>query len=379
MGPLSGLKIIELGGIGPGPMCAMLLADLGATILRIDRKEPSGLGVPRPPEFDLVLRNRGSLPLDLKKPASVDLVLTLVERSDVLIEGFRPGVTERLGLGPDACLKRNPKLVYGRMTGWGQTGPLADTVGHDINYIALAGALHAIGRAGQPPTVPINLVGDYGGGSLYLAMGILAALHETKSSGLGQVVDAAIVDGVASLMTQAHGTFAAGMLSHDRGTNITDSGAPFYDVYETSDGRWVAIGAIETKFYAQTLRVLGLESLLAEQWNRESWDDVKAKIAEKIGTRTRDEWSAIFEGTDSCFAPVLNLEEAPRHPHLKSRGTYVNVGGVVQPAPAPRFSRSTPPDPLPYRPWNAEEAEDVLRPWLDGSEVRAAQRSGTFE
>ena len=379
MGPLSGLKIIELGGIGPGPMCAMLLADLGATILRIDRKEPSGLGVPRPPEFDLVLRNRGSLPLDLKKPASVDLVLTLIERSDVLIEGFRPGVTERLGLGPDACLKRNPKLVYGRMTGWGQTGPLADTVGHDINYIALAGALHAIGRAGQPPTVPINLVGDYGGGSLYLAMGILAALHETKSSGLGQVVDAAIVDGVASLMTQAHGTFAAGMLSHERGTNITDSGAPFYDVYETSDGRWVAIGAVETKFYAQTLRVLGLESLLPEQWNRESWDAAKAKIAEKIRTRTRDEWSAIFEGTDSCFAPVLNIEEAPRHPHLRSRGTYVDVGGVVQPAPAPRFSRSIAPDPLPYRPWNAGEAEDVLRPWLDGSEVRAAQRAGTFE
>lgn len=237
MGPLNGLKVIELAGIGPGPMAAMLLADLGATVLRIDRKEPSGLGVPRPARFDLLLRNRRSLPLDLKDPAAVDFVLDLVSRSDVLIEGFRPGVAERLGLGPEACLEKNARLIYGRITGWGQNGPLANAVGHDINYIALTGALHAIGRAGQAPAVPINLVGDFGGGTMYLVMGILAALYETKSSGKGQVVDAAMIDGVASLMTQGHGTFAAGMMSHESGTKTPDSGAPFYDVYECSDGK----------------------------------------------------------------------------------------------------------------------------------------------
>ena len=378
MGPLHGLKIIELAGIGPGPMCAMLLADLGATVLRIDRKDPSGLGVPRPARFDLLLRNRPAIPLDLKQAASVELVLTLVGRSDVLMEGYRPGVAERLGLGPDACLARNPKLVYGRITGWGQDGPLASAVGHDINYIALTGALHAIGRAGQAPAVPINLVGDLGGGALYLAMGILAALHEMKSSGKGQVVDAAMVDGVASLMTQPHGTFAAGMMSNLRGTNITDSGAPFYDVYECSDGRWVALGAVEKKFYAEALRVLDLESLLADQWNRDCWSAAKARIAEKFRTRTRDAWSSMFEGTESCFSPVLDLAEAPRHPHLRERATYVEIDGVVQPAPAPRFSRSVPPTPQAARPWDREAAEDILGPWLDGAEVRAARDAGTI-
>jgi crotonobetainyl-CoA:carnitine CoA-transferase CaiB-like acyl-CoA transferase len=379
MGPLNGLKVIELGGIGPGPMCAMLLADLGATVLRIDRKESSGLGVPRPARYDLLLRNRPAIPLDLKQRASVDLVLKLVSRSDVLMEGFRPGVAERLGLGPDACLERNPKLIYGRITGWGQSGSLAQAVGHDINYIAVTGALHAIGRAGQPPAVPINLIGDLGGGALYLAMGILAALHEMKSSGKGQVVDAAMVDGVASLMTQPHGTFAAGMMSLERGTNITDSGAPFYDVYECSDGKWIALGAVEKKFYAEALRVLGLESLLADQWNRDSWSAAKAKIAEKIRTRTRDEWSRMFEGTESCFAPVLTLEEAPRHPHLRERATYVKIDGVVQPAPAPRFSRSVPPIPQAHRSWAPEEAEDILSPWLDRSEVMAARNAGMID
>jgi crotonobetainyl-CoA:carnitine CoA-transferase CaiB-like acyl-CoA transferase len=379
MGPLNGLKVIELGGIGPGPMGAMLLADLGATVLRIDRKEPSGLGVPRPARFDLLLRNRPAIPLDLKQRASVDLVLKLVSRSDVLMEGFRPGVAERLGLGPDACLAKNPKLIYGRITGWGQDGPLANAVGHDINYIALTGALHAIGRAGQPPAPPINLVGDLGGGALYLAMGILAALHEVKSSGKGQVVDAAMVDGVASLMTQPHGTFAAGMMSLERGTNITDSGAPFYDVYECSDAKWVALGAVETKFYAEALRVLGLESLLADQWKRDTWSAAKAKIAEKIKTRTRDEWTRMFAGTESCFAPVLTLEEAPQHPHLRERGTYVEIDGVVQPAPAPRFSRSVVPMPQAHRAWAPEEAEDILSPWLDRSEVSAARNAGTID
>jgi crotonobetainyl-CoA:carnitine CoA-transferase CaiB-like acyl-CoA transferase len=378
MGPLNGLKVIELGGIGPGPMCAMLLADLGATVLRIDRKEPSGLGVPRPARYDLLLRNRPAIPLDLKERVSVDLVLKLVSRSDVLMEGFRPGVAERLGLGPDACLEKNPKLIYGRITGWGQDGPLANAVGHDINYIALTGALHAIGRAGQPPAVPINLVGDLGGGALYLAMGILAALHEMKSSGKGQVVDAAMVDGVASLMTQPHGTHAAGMMSLERGTNITDSGAPFYDVYECSDGKWIALGAVENKFYAEALRVLGLEALLTDQWKRDTWSAAKAKIAERIKTRTRDEWTRMFEGTESCVSPVLTLEEAPGHPHLCSRATYVEIDGVVQPAPAPRFSRSVPPAPQPARQWAAEEAEEVLGPWLDRSEVAAARDAGTI-
>ena len=379
MGPLNGLKVIELAGIGPGPMGAMLLADLGATVLRIDRKEPSELGVPRPARFDLLLRNRRSIPLDLKQPASVDFVLDLVSRSDVLIEGFRPGVAERLGLGPTVCLERNQKLVYGRITGWGQDGPLANTVGHDINYIALTGALHAIGRAGQAPAIPINLVGDFGGGTLYLVLGILAALHEMKSSGLGQVVDAAMVDGVASLMTQPHGTFAAGMMSNDRGTNITDSGAPFYDAYECSDGKWVSIGAVEKKFYAQVLRVLELDSLLAEQWNRDTWGAAKTLIAQKIKKRTRDEWCTLFEGTDSCFAPVLTLDEAPHHPHLRERGTYVEIDGIIQPAPAPRFSRTPASTPLPFRPWDREEAQQILGPWLDGSEVVAARNAGLID
>ena len=379
MGPLHGLKVIELAGIGPGPMAAMLLADMGATVLRVDRKEASGLGVPRPERFDLLLRNRRSIPLDLKQPAAVDLVLDLVARSDVLIEGFRPGVTERLGLGPDICLEKNPKLIYGRITGWGQQGPLANAVGHDINYIALTGALHAFGRAGQAPAVPLNLVGDFGGGTLYLVMGILAALHEMKSSGKGQVVDAAMVDGVASLMTQPHGTFAAGMMSNDRGTNITDSGAPFYDTYPCSDGKWVSIGAVEKKFYAEVLRLLGLDALLADQWNRSTWAAAKNQIANVIKTRPRGEWCVLFEGTESCFAPVLTLDEAPHHPHLQARGTYVDIDGVTQPAPAPRFSRSVAPTPQAFRPWQRGDAHEILEPWLTGPAVLAARQAGLID
>ena len=378
MGPLNGLKVIELAGIGPGPMCAMLLADLGATVLRIDRKEPSGLGVPRPARFDLLLRNRPAIPLDLKQPASIDFVLKLVSRSDVLMEGFRPGVAERLGLGPDTCLAANPKLIYGRITGWGQDGPLANAVGHDINYLALTGALHAIGRAGQAPAVPLNLVADFGGGALYLALGILAALHEVKSSGKGQVIDAAMVDGVASLMTQPHGTFAAGMMSLERGTNVTDSGAPFYDVYECSDARWIALGAVEKKFYAEALRVLQLEPLLADQWKRDTWPAAKARIAERIKTRTRDEWTKMFEGTESCVTPVLTIEEAPRHPHLRERHTYVEIDGVLQPAPAPRFSRTvaTPGD-TPHHP--GEDTDAVLADYgFDDSEVAKLREVGAI-
>ncbi len=376
MGPVHGLKVIELAGIGPGPMAAMHLADMGATVLRIDRKEDSGLGVSRPAKFDLLLRNRRSMPLDLKQPAAVDFALDLIGRSDVLIEGFRPGVAERLGLGPDACLAKNPKLVYGRITGWGQSGPLANAVGHDINYIAMTGALHAFGRAGQAPAVPINLVGDFGGGTMYLVMGILAALYEAKSSGQGQVVDAAMVDGVASLMTQPHGTFAAGMMSLERGTNITDSGAPFYDVYACADGKWVSLGAVEKKFYAELLRVLGLDGLLASQWNRATWPDAKAQIARKIKTKTRDEWSALFEGVEACFAPVLTLEEAPKHPHNQERGTYMEIEGVTQPAPAPRFSRSVAPAPQAARPWHADDAAEILAPWLSGAELVAVRDTG---
>ncbi len=379
MGPLHGLKVIELASIGPGPMAAMLLADMGATVLRVDRKEPAELGVPRPQKFDLLLRNRRSVPVDLKDPAAIAFVLGLVASSDVLIEGFRPGVTERLGLGPDVCLERNPRLVYGRMTGWGQEGPMANAVGHDINYIALTGALHAIGRAGQPPAVPLNFVGDFGGGTLYLVMGILAALHEAKTSGKGQVVDAAMVDGVASLMTQPYGTFAAGMMTNERGTNVTDSGAPFYDVYECSDGKWLSIGAVERKFYATVLRILELEPLLADQWKREDWPAAKEQIARKIRLRSRDEWAAVFEGTESCVAPVLSIDEAPQHPHLRARETYVEVDGVTQPAPAPRFSRSSAPTPQPFRPWKREEAGDILGPWLDESQLAAARSAGVID
>ena len=380
MGPLQGLKVIELAGIGPGPMAAMLLADLGATVLRVDRKEPAGLGVQRPLKYDLLLRNRRSFPLDLKDAKAVDLVLDLVSRSDVLIEGFRPGVTERLGLGPEPCLARNPRLVYGRITGWGQEGPMAQDVGHDLNYIALAGALHAIGRAGQPPTPPINLLGDFGGGTLYLVIGILAALHESRLSGKGQIVDAAMVDGVASLMTQPCGSLAAGLMSTERGTNATDSGAPFYDAYLCSDDRWVSLAAVERKFYTEALRVLGLpQDLLAEQWDRAAWPAAKERVAAVFRSRSRDAWCEAFAGVEACFAPVLTLDEAPDHPHLKARCTYADIDGVMQPMPAPRFSRSVPDMPKPFRPWDSREAVDILGPWLDNGAIDAARKAGLIE
>nr|WP_255520182.1 CaiB/BaiF CoA-transferase family protein [Ramlibacter aurantiacus] len=373
------MKVVELAGIGPGPMAAMLLADLGATVLRIDRKEPAGLGVPRPQKYDLLLRNRRSLPLDLKQPEAVRLVLDLVATSDVLIEGFRPGVAERLGLGPQDCHARNPRLVYGRITGWGQDGPMAQAVGHDLNYIALTGALHAIGRAGQPPTPPINLVGDFAGGTLYLLVGILAALHESRRSGQGQVIDAAMVDGVANLMTQPHGTFAAGMMTNERGTNATDSGAPFYDVYECADGRWISLAPVEARFYAACLRVLDLEDLLPDQWTRERWPAAKERIAARVRTRTQAEWCERFAGVEACFAPVLTLDEAPQHPHLKARGTYADIDGVTQPMPAPRFSRTPAPTPRPFRPWDPAQAADILGPWLDRAAIDRARGAGLID
>jgi crotonobetainyl-CoA:carnitine CoA-transferase CaiB-like acyl-CoA transferase len=317
--------------------------------------------------------------LDLKRPDAVALVLRLVENSDVLIEGFRPGVTERLGLGPDACFARNPKLIYGRMTGWGQDGPLAQAAGHDLNYIALVGALNAIGRKGQPPTVPLNLVGDFGGGAMYLAFGIMTALWEAARSGKGQVVDAAITDGAASLMTSTFGTHGAGIMTDERGTNATDSGSHFYDVYECADGKYVSLAPIEGKFHAELLQRLEIDpAIVPKQWDQPRWPEMKALLAERFRTRTRDEWCALLEGTDTCFAPVLSMREAPKHPHNVARGTFIELDGVVQPAPAPRFSRSVPETPKPPRPASAEVAEDILKPWLDAADVAAARAAGTI-
>jgi len=367
MGPLNGLRVIELAGIGPGPMCAMLLADLGARVLRVDRPEASGLGVQRPEKYDLLLRNRPAIRMNLKAADDRARLLELVESADVVIEGFRPGVVERLGIGPEDCLRRNPALVYGRMTGWGQSGPMAQLAGHDLNYIALTGALHAIGRRGQAPAVPLNLIGDIGGGALYLAFGIMAAVHEARSSGRGQVVDAAIVDGVASMMAQVQGTYEAGMMNDERGTNITDSGAPFYDVYECSDGGYIAIAAIEAKFFAELIAGLGLkQESLPEQWDRTGWEALRDAIAGVVRTKSRDAWAAEFADTDSCVAPVLTLREAVAHPHLRARGTYLSIDGVLQPAPAPRFSRSAPAEPRPAASWQALNAAQIICEWREG-------------
>jgi len=343
MGPLAGVKVIEMAGIGPGPFCCMLLADMGAEVLRIDRTEAADLGVGRGARFDLLNRGRRSVAMNLKSPEAIAAVKKLVAQADILIEGFRPGVMERLGLGPDDCLKANPKLVYGRMTGWGQDGPMAPLAGHDINYIALVGALHAIGRAGQAPVPPLNLVGDFGGGALYLAFGVMCALHEARNSGRGQVVDAAMVDGAASLLTILYGLMASGLWADERGVNILDSGAPWYDVYETKDGKHVAIGSIEGRFYAELLQRLGLEKEpLPGQHERKRWPELRARFAEAFRQKTRDEWAAVFEGSDACFAPVLSLNEAMRHPHNRQRGTYIEIDGIAQPGPAPRFSRTRP-------------------------------------
>lgn len=341
MGPLAGVKILELAGIGPCPMAAMLLAELGADVLKIDRLSPSGLGITLPDEHALLNRSRRSVAVNLKHPDGVALVLRLCEGSDALIEGFRPGVTERLGLGPDECMTRNPRLVYGRVTGWGQTGPLAQAAGHDLNYVALTGALHATGRAGQPPTPPLNLVGDFGGGALYLALGVVSALFEAKGSGQGQVVDAAMVDGAASLMTSAYALLNAGVSQDERGVNLLDSGAHCYDVYETSDAKHIALAPIEPGFYAVLLDRLGLtDDELPHSIDRNEWPALKAKLAALIRTRTRDEWSTLLEGTDACFAPVLSLREAPNHPHSRERATFVEGSGGWQPNAAPRFSRT---------------------------------------
>lgn len=364
-GPLQGVRVVELAGIGPGPYAAMLLGDLGAEVLRIDRPGAPQLGTQDP-----TLRNRRSLSLDLKRPEALEVLLRAVDRADALIEGYRPGVAERLGFGPEVCLERNPRLVYGRITGWGQTGPLAHTAGHDINYIALSGLLHQVGPRGGKPVPPLNVVGDYGGGGLLLAFGVLAALMERAQSGQGQVVDAAMVDGAASFLAQTFALRELGCWRDAPGENFLTGAAHYYDTYETRDGGWVAIGSIEPKFHAQMLERLGLdpaefaagqgfrpddyERLVAEIWPR-----LKARVAETVAQLTRDELEALFEGSDACVTPVLSLDEAARHPHNTARGTFIDVDGVVQNAPAPRFSRTVPDAPC-VGPAPGADADEVL-------------------
>ena len=377
MGPLSGIKIIEMAGIGPGPMAAMMLSDMGALVLRIERQTESGLGTPRPEKYDLLLRGRKALALDLKNKAAIEVVLDLVEKADGIIEGFRPGVMERLGLGPEVCLKRNRKLVFGRMTGWGQEGPLSHAAGHDLNYIALTGALNAIGRKGQLPAPPLNLVGDYGGGAAYLAFGMVCAFLEAQQSGKGQVVDAAIVDGTAHLMTSIYGMHEAGIMAAGRGENIIDSGAFFYDVYACADGQLISIAPIEGKFYKELLARLGINAAeMPPQSERSHWEAGRSTLAKAFRTRSRDEWCAILEGTDVCFAPVLSLEEAPRHPHMRARGVFVDIDGIVQPAPAPRFSRTIPAQPSPPRKAANTPLADALEGWIDRKEIESLRAAG---
>ncbi|MXW76426.1 MAG: CoA transferase [Acidimicrobiaceae bacterium] len=341
MGPLNGVKIVEIAGIGPGPFCAMMLADMGAEVIRVDRADRVRGGDPEVPPADVMNRGRRSIGVDLKSAEGIEVVMRLVESSDGLIEGFRPGVAERLGIGPDECLARNPTLVYGRMTGWGQNGPYAATAGHDINYVALAGTLDAIGRVDSGPVPPLNLIGDFGGGGMYLAFGMVCAILEVRNSQKGQVVDAAMVDGSASLATFFYGLRAMGIWEDQRGTNMLDTGAHYYDVYECADGKYVSIGSIEGQFYAELREKLGLDD---DKWgaqnDKRQWADFKTELAAIFKTRTRDEWSALIEGSDVCYAPVLSMTEAPNHPHNRERGTFTEVAGVVQPRPAPRFSRT---------------------------------------
>ena len=336
-GPLKGVRVVEIAGIGPGPHAATLLADLGADVIRVER--PGGALSPGTRETDLLTRGRPSVALDLKRPPAVETVLALVENADVLLEGMRPGATERLGLGPNECLARNPRLVYGRMTGWGQAGPLAKAAGHDMNYISIAGALHGLGQDADRPHFPTNLLGDFGGGSTYLVIGVLAALLEARASGQGQVVDAAIVDGTAHLSAMFAGMLASGFAHERRAANLLDGGAPYYDVYETADGRHMSVGALEPQFYAELVDLLGLTDLPSRD-DLAQWPAIKAAFTRRFKERTQAEWAEVFDGTDACVAPVLPLTEAAEHPHLKARGTYVDRDGVLQPAPAPRFSRT---------------------------------------
>ena len=378
-GPLEGIRIVELAGLGPAPFAGMMLSDAGADIIRIDRSDRAQYPPHQDPHVDLMNRGRRSVAVDLKHPDGVALVLRLVEGADGLMEGFRPGVAERLGLGPDECLARNPRLAYGRMTGYGQEGPMAQSAGHDIDYIALSGALEAIGRAGERPVPPLNLVGDFGGGGMLLAYGMLAAILGARTTGRGQVIDAAMVDGAAALMTMTYTLRGAGIWKDERGTNLLDTGAHFYEVYETSDGGFMGVGAIEPQFYAELMRLLGLgDEDLSTQMDRTAWPAMKERFSAIFATRTRAEWEEVFAGSDACVAPVLSPAEAPDHPHNRARGTFTEVAGVVQPAPAPRFLstpgaiRRPPPNP-------GQHGDEALADWgLSSDDVAGLRESGAI-
>ena len=378
-GPLSGIKIVELAGIGPGPFAAMLLADLGADIIRVDRAQQVNPAAFDRQNLEIMNRGRRSIGVDLKHRDGVETVLTLVERADALIEGFRPGVTERLGLGPDACLARNPKLVYGRMTGWGQDGPMAQAAGHDINYIALAGALAHFGRAGGKPTPPLNLVGDFGGGGMFMALGVVSAVLEAQRSGHGQVIDVAMVDGTAVLMTMFWGMRQMGFWDEALGVNLLDTGAPFYDTYETADGRFISVGSLEPQFYAELIDKLGLaDAGLPGQMDRGEWSVLHEQFVALFKTKTRDEWDAILKGTDACYAPVLTMSEAATEDHIAARSTIIEVDGIAQPAPAPRFSR-TPGEVQRPAPWPGQHTDEVLTAWgIDAAKVAALRDQGAI-
>ncbi|HKA69781.1 MAG TPA: CaiB/BaiF CoA-transferase family protein [Actinomycetes bacterium] len=360
-GPLSGVRVVELAGLGPAPFAGMLLADLGSEVVRVDRPEAGPLRV-GDPRFDLLGRGKRAIVVDLKQETGAATVLSLVGRADVVLEGFRPGVAERLGVGPAQCLARNPRLVYGRVTGWGQSGPVAATAGHDLSYLAVTGVLHAIGPAGGPPQIPLNLLGDYGGGALYLVVGVLAALQHAGRTGQGQVVDAAIVDGVIHLTTQLAGLLAAGIWRDARGVNLLDGGAPFYSVYETADERYLAVAALEPQFYQQFVARLGIDGELPEQYDPTGWPRLRESFAAAIRRRPLHEWTAVFDGTDACVSPVLTLAEARKHPQLVERNTFVTVAGVPQPAPAPRFSVTPAAEPGPP-PAAPEPVEAVFADW----------------
>ena len=367
MGPLHGIRILELAGIGPGPFCGMMLADMGAEVIRIERPGGNPMAAAG---HSVMFRNRRSLALDLKHPAGIATVRRMCRQADALFEGFRPGVAERLGIGPEDCLKENPKLVYGRMTGWGQTGPLAQTAGHDINYISLSGALHAIGRRGDRPVPPLNLVGDFGGGGMMLAFGIVCGLLEARGSGQGQVIDSSMVEGSAALMAMFFSMRKEGSFSGPRGAHMLDTGAPFYEVYETRDGQYVSIGSIEPQFYAILSKELQLDPKeYGSQLDLRRWPEQKEKIAALFKQKTREEWCAIFEGSDVCFAPVLSIDEAPAHPHNRARQSFIEVGGMTQPAPTPRFSRTPPPQPLPAQPVGRDSREVLLSFGFEEAEV----------
>ncbi len=379
-GPLSGITIVELAGIGPGPFACMLLADLGADIIRIDRAGSVRDDAFGRPNLDAMSRGRRSIGVDLKHPDGVETVLQIVEHADALIEGFRPGVTERLGLGPDDCLARNPRLVYGRMTGWGQEGPMAHAAGHDINYISLAGALAHFGRAGERPVPPLNMVGDFGGGGMFMALGVVAAVLESRTSGKGQVIDVAMVDGTAVLMTFIWGMRNMGIWSEETGVNMLDTGHPYYDVYETADGKYISLGAIETQFYAEFLERVGLaDAGLSAQMDRAGHADMRQRFTELFKSKTRAEWDDILLGTDACYAPVLTMSEAAQQEHMAARGTFIEVDGALQPAPAPRFSRTAPAVER-GAPWPGEQTDSVLEGLgFDADRIRALRDSGAIK